>query len=186
MKVVRLAKNLFDFGGTRSRGIIRTENVSILIKAGDKRTVFPFPDIPNLRNARIFGVETPCNILEEDTSIGYFDNVRDINNIPYIAGTPAINSFVTFVGYNGEQFVKNIPYMRLSFLAEVLIRNNTFFFGQRINWPKSYVQVNSNEIFDELDKDVVYNFIIYYSYDANTQNDDLALPFGDAGQFQKS
>lgn len=111
--------------------VIKHEFVQILLKAADTKTQYYFPDNPNLRNVRHCGIEAYNASVLPQTPDG----------TPLVTNAEFVNAFVTLVGYNGQEFIKNWPLT--SFLYFIGLGNSNFFTKeltkQRINWPKSYV-----------------------------------------------
>ena len=132
--------------------IKRAEYCDILIGATSTKQVIYFPDLPNLRTAKIFGLE----VYTADTQ------QYSLNGNTVQAETQIKNS-VTTLYFDGGDFIQ-IPTLSL-------YRNDATGFygnipelaGQRIVWPKSYITLTDVAgITGYQNKSFVYS--IYYSY----------------------
>jgi hypothetical protein len=118
---------------------IRHELVEIIIPSGSTLTRFQFPDIPNLRNSHLWG-------LQVYTRSQVTTSVISGNTLPTQTQVQH-NSFITLVNYGGKEFSKQVPaviYNTLSFddstSTNVFNYNPNNFVGQKVNWPKSYLE----------------------------------------------
>lgn len=119
--------------------IIRHELVSVLIPSGSTATRFLIPDLPNLRNTHIFGLQ-----------VYTVDEVaKDIQTQnPVLSHTAVLhNSFITFVNYGGKEFLKQAPSIMFNTIQQALNtgtnwneQNFKSFVGQKVNYPKSYIE----------------------------------------------
>ena len=118
---------------------IRHELVEIIIPVGSTLTRFQFPDIPNLRNSHLWG-------LQVYTRSQVTTSIISGNILPTQAQVQH-NSFITLVNYGGKEFSKQVPaviYNTLSFddstSTNVFNYNPNAFCGQKVNYPKSYIE----------------------------------------------
>lgn len=139
--------------------IIRHELVNILIPTGSTQTRFLIPDLPNLRNVHLFGLQVYTT--EQVT--------RDINTQNLVLGHTAVlhNSFITFVNYGGKEFLKQAPSIMFNTISANLntstnwFENNTkSFVGQKVNYPKSYIEFTAAP---SGSVDQVFLMSVYYS-----------------------
>jgi len=139
--------------------IIRHELVNVLIPAGSTQTRFLIPDLPNLRNVHLFGLQVYTT--EQVT--------RDINTQNLVLPHTAVlhNSFITFVNYGGKEFLKQAPSIMFNTISANLntstnwFENNTkSFVGQKVNYPKSYIEFTSQP---SSGVDQVFLMSVYYS-----------------------
>jgi len=144
-----------------AKNIIKHELVEILIPRGTTQTKFNFPDLPNLRNVKLLGVQAYYNRIIPFSPITQ-------NNL--IAKEDFLNCYTTFVNYAGREFLKQSP----NVIFQTVV-NNFFdtdknatpyeqdfktFVGQRVNYPKSYVEFSQNIADFGKDQSVMYS--IYY------------------------
>jgi hypothetical protein len=122
--------------------IIRHEWVELPVLAGSTLTRFNFPDLPNLRNVLLFGLKVyDANIL--------FASIN--NQLPLLSHTNVLHkSYITLVNYGGKEFLKQAPLMMFNTTSFDLNTSTNFFetyakdfAGQRVNWPKSYIQLTT-------------------------------------------
>lgn len=122
--------------------IIRHELVSVLIPANSTQTRFLIPDLPNLRNVHIFGLQ-----------VYTVDEVaKDIQTQnPVLPHTAVLhNSFITLVNYGGKEFLKQAPSIMFNTIQQALNtgtnwneQNFKSFVGQKVNYPKSYIEFST-------------------------------------------
>jgi len=139
--------------------IIRHELVSVLIPANSTQTRFVIPDLPNLRNVHLFGIQ-----------VYTVDQVaKDIQTQNAVLSHTAVlhNSFLTFVNYGGKEFLKQAPSIMFSTLSANLQTstnwfetNSKSFVGQKVNYPKSYIEFTTAPA---TAVDTVYLMSVYYS-----------------------
>lgn len=131
--------------------IKRAEYLEVQVPASNTNQVLYFPDAPNLRNAKVFGLE----IYSADTTT----TAESGNTVVSLSN---IKLAIVNIYFDNGYFIK-VP-------AISLYRNNgtTFYFeipklaGQVIVWPKCYVQmVTSTAAAAVSSQSFVFN--IYYS-----------------------
>ena len=142
-----------------SQRIIRHELVSVLIPNGSTATRFLIPDLPNLRNVHIFGLQ-----------VYTVDQVaKDIQTQnPVLSHTAVLhNSFITLVNYGGKEFLKQAPSIMFSTLSANLNTSTNWFennfksfVGQKVNYPKSYIEFSTAPV---PTGDKVFLMSIFYS-----------------------
>ena len=145
-----------------AKKIIRHEMVSINIPANSTLSRFNIPDLPNLRNVHLFGVQV-YNSTEIPKDI--------ISNNPVCTEIVVNqNSFITLVNYGGKEFLKQAP----SVMFETILKQKTgssdvwqtteydhkSFVGQKVNYPKSYVEFSTPPA---TGVDTAFIFSVYYS-----------------------
>lgn len=146
--------------------IIKHELVEVQIPAGTTLTRFMFPDIANLRNTKILGLQIyenaqiPFSILSQKA-----------------VSTPAINNlaYVSFANYGGKYFLNKAPARMFQSFAVNSASNTAYetdtksFTMQMVNYPQSYVEVAQSVALLAL-VDTVFLFSVYY-YDINDVTD---------------
>lgn len=114
--------------------IFKHELVTITIPAGSTKTQFYFPDLRNLRNTKLLGVEVWA--LGSKTPDG----------VPTASNAQLDETFITLENYGGKQFLKDCPAQAFKYNNAVLGTFEFFkktFNRQRVNYPKSYILWNS-------------------------------------------
>jgi hypothetical protein len=131
--------------------IKNAEYVEVYIPTGNTRQTFYFPDLPNLRNKPIDGIEV-FSALEQGTSnSGY--TVQAVADL--------VNATITLY-FDGGEFIV-VPAISLRRISKST--NQSFYgdipnlAGQNIVWTKSYVQMNAN-VANFANK--VFLFNVYY------------------------
>lgn len=155
--------------------IIRHEWIEIPIPALSTLTRFNFPDLPNLRNVLLFGLEV-YSASQVQISIN--------NQLPLIQ-QPALlqNCYVTLVNYGGKEFLKQIP-IRTFFniydsAADVAYETYPkYFCGQRVNWPKSYIQSTAAI---GVGVDTTFALSVYYSMPPAVEREEDNYSFANKG-----
>jgi len=134
--------------------IERFEAVEIAVPSGSTLTRFYFPDLPNLRNAKITGIQ----IYTAGT----------ITATPLTGSTPVTTadlkkSFLTL--YEGDlQLVYNVPMLTMNNMVNSAADPYTFELptinGITISWVKSYVSLPTALATTS----VAYSFGVYYHF----------------------
>ena len=142
-----------------AKKIIRHELVAITIPQGSTATRFNIPDLPNLRNVHLWGVQ-----------VYTIDQVaKDINSGNAVLSHVAVLhiSFLSFVNYGGKEFLKQAPSIMFNTIQSNLntIKNwNELdvksFAGQKVNFPKSYIEFTTAPA---TTVNQVYLMSVYYS-----------------------
>jgi hypothetical protein len=111
--------------------IKNAEYVEVPIPTGNTKTQIYFPDLPNLRNRPIFGIECFTSTIQAVTNSGA--TVQDYAQI--------LNSTITLY-YDGGEFIV-VPIMSLVRInhgaAAHLYYDIPHLAGQNVVWTKSYV-----------------------------------------------
>ena len=157
-----------------AKQIIRHELVEIVIPANSTLTRYQFPDIPNLRNSMIWGLQV-YNVDEITRS--------PISQLVVLNSADVLNkSFVTLVNYGGKEFLKQAP----SLIFNTISFNNTAsanlyetdiksFVGQKVNYPKSYIEF---VVSPAGSANQVYLVSIYYSLPIEEEKKESGYSFG--------
>ena len=142
-----------------AKKIIRHELVEVLIPANSTLTRFQIPDLPNLRNVHLWG-------LQVYTKDQVFKSIISLN--PVLPHTSVLHqSFITFVNYGGKEFLKQSPSIIFNTIQANLNTSTNWneldtksFSGQKVNYPKSYIEFSAapGAAFDQ-----VFLMSIYYS-----------------------
>lgn len=112
-----------------------TELIQIIIPLATAKRKFQFPDGQNIRDVRLKALQ----IFDEDMvpqSIINDDAVADLTFLKKV--------FVTLQAYNGENFVWQKPALNLIDMETAVAVQNyapPSYTGQRVNWPKSYIEI---------------------------------------------
>jgi hypothetical protein len=116
--------------------IQNAEYVEVVIPTGNTKQTIYFPDLPNLRNKPVFGIEAYTALEQATTTSG--------NSVQASADFP--NATITLY-YDGGEFIV-VP---LESLRRVVNKANTSTYGdiptlagQNIVWTKSYVSMNAS------------------------------------------
>jgi hypothetical protein len=157
--------------------IIRHEWVEIVVPANSTLTRFNFPDLPNLRNVLLTSIKVyTINMLP--ISIG--------NQLPVVSHAALLEkSYVTLVNYGGKEFLKQAPAQMFNTTNFNLNTSTNFFetyakdfVGQRVNWPKSYVQTTGAI---GTGVDTTYAFSIFYSMPLAQEKQEDSYSFANKG-----
>jgi len=134
--------------------IERFEAVEIAVPSGSTLTRFYFPDLPNLRNAKITGIQVYT--------------AGTITATPLTGSTPVTTadlkkSFLTL--YEGDlQLVYNVPMLTMNNMVNSAADPYTFELptinGITISWVKSYVSLPTALSTTS----VAYSFGVYYHF----------------------
>lgn len=143
--------------------IVKHELFEVIVPAGSTATRFQLPDLQNLRNVSLWGVQI------------YYDAI-----VPYsiISGAAVINkqdaqySFLTLENYAGRQFLNKSPYLMFQTIENNMAatQNDSAteqekdfknFVGQKVNWPKSYIDTVTPIADKSIDK--VFLVSVYYT-----------------------
>ena len=143
-----------------AKKIIRHELVEVLIPKGSSLTRFQIPDLPNLRNVHLWGIQV-YTVDQVAKSIMSLNAV-----LPHTAVLH--NSFLTLVNYGGKEFLKQSPSIIFNTIQANLNTSTNWneldtkaFTGQKVNYPKSYIEFTSPPA--SAVNDLVYLFSVYYS-----------------------
>jgi len=145
-----------------AKKIVRHELVEIIIPANSTLSRFNFPDIPNLRNSRIWGVQiwntnqVTKSVISQNTLVSEALVQKSV--------------FLTLVNYGGKEFLKQAPVQMFNTTQNDLSTSNNQheldfknFVGQRVNYPKSYIEFTATA---STGSDTSFLVSVYYSYSA--------------------
>ena len=166
-----------------SKKIIRHELVEVIIPAGSSLTRFPFPDIPNLRNSHLWGLQVyPKNVIDKGIQTG----------IPLLDLFVVLKtSFITLCNYGGKEFLKQAPstLFQTQFVQDIsgappTVNQLEFtdvksFVGQKVSWPKSYIDFTAppgTSVTPPIDQ--VFMISIYYSLPIKEEEKESGFSFG--------
>lgn len=157
--------------------IIRHEWVELPVLAGSTLTRFNFPDLPNLRNVLLFGIK--CYTIDMlQLSIN--------NQLPLLDRTNVLlKSYITLVNYGGKEFLKQAPLQIFNSTSfDLNTSTNLYetyakdFAGQRVNWPKSYIQLTTAA---GIVTDQTYALSVFYSMPPAIENAEDNYSFRNKG-----
>lgn len=138
-----------------ARKIVKSQLIEVIIPAGSTNQKFQLPDVPDLRNVHLLGIETysnsevPKSILSDNT----------------VASASLISSiFLTLQLYNGKNFMWQKPLWCFHNLAAATIWTwfPNVFTGQRLNFPKCYLEIQDTSLIPPAE-DTSVLLDIYYS-----------------------
>lgn len=161
-----------------SKKIIRHELVEIIIPKGSTLTRFTFPDIANLRDTHIWGMQV-YNVDQLTKS--------PISQNGLLTHTSVLHeSFITLVNYGGKEFSKQTPAVMFNTLEFDLntstnVNEKDFknFVGQKVDYPKSYVEFTAAPADAGADKS--YLVSVYYSLPIAKEQKDSGFSFSKKG-----
>jgi hypothetical protein len=150
---------------------IKKLNVSIEIKFNGKNTKIKFPfknDTPELRNVRIWGLQTYYG--DKNVLYGNFSN--DITYLkPLIDQKEFQNCYITLYDRKNVNFVKDAPVVIFQTIQgnsevrniEITERDNKTFCGQILDLQNSYIEFTADVNNIVNDSPLIFNCDIYYS-----------------------
>lgn len=157
-----------------AKQIIRHELVEINIPANSTLTRYQFPDIPNLRNSMIWGLQVYT--IDEITN-------SPISQQALLSHTNVLHrSFITLVNYGGKEFLKQAPSIlfnttsfNLQTSTNALETDIKSFVGQKVNYPKSFIEfiTTPSGIIN-----LSYLVSIYYSLPIEEEKKESGYSFG--------
>lgn len=115
--------------------IQNAEYVEVLIPTGNTKQTVYFPDLPNLRNKPIFGIEAYSALEQATTTAG--NTVQAVTDLP--------NATLTLY-FDGGEFIV-VPVISIRRIDNGT--NHAYFAdipnlaGQNIVWTKSYISMNA-------------------------------------------
>lgn len=147
--------------------IVKHELVEVLIPAGSTLTKFAFPEVANLRNAKIWGLQ-----LWENSQV----SKSAISLKPTSAAAINELAFISLANYGGKNFIDKAPIRMFQTIAgagtsgafiggfENDTKNLT---GQGVNWTKSFIEVSGSVAILAV-VDTVILFSVFYTDPADT------------------
>jgi hypothetical protein len=144
--------------------------VEIKIPANSTSTRFLIPDLPNLRQVHIWGLEVYYSKVDNSNvqfDIGVIPTGLQ-TQLPLIDLVALKKSFITLVNYGGKEFLKQAPSVIFNTIfngqpngsINPMEWNSKQFTGQRVNYPKSYIDFTAAPA---TNVDQCFMFSIYYS-----------------------
>lgn len=129
------AKKLFQIKQFSPRVQIRTQLIEIKIPkntVGTVKTKIQFPDEQNLRESHLMGIET----------FHYADFPQSIVTKQTVVSEDVLKSiFITLQDYNGYNFDLQSPAITYHTNGTVRENSPSVFVGQKMNYPKSYIEI---------------------------------------------
>lgn len=150
--------------------VIKHELIEIIVPKGSTATRFQLPDAQNLRNVNTWGMQSYFNLVVPFSIISGLDVINK---------TTFQKSFLTLQNYAGREWDKQAPLCQLQTIennmvsiptgplptdvVECTIQEKDFknFVGQKINFPKSYIDT-VGKVSDDT-KDLVFLISVYYT-----------------------
>ena len=160
-----------------AKKIIRHELVEIIIPANSTLSRYNFPDIPNLRNSHILGLQ-----LWDSNTV----TTSVISQNPLVPTSLAQTKiFITLVNYGGKEFLKQAPSVMFSTIQDDLgtsVNHHELdfksFVGQKVNWPKAYIECTAT-ISTTVDRSFLVS--VYYTLDIATEQQENGFTFNKKG-----
>lgn len=121
-----------------SLAIKNAEYVEVIVPSGNTKSQIYFPDLPNLRNRPIFGIEA-YTANEQSTSY---------SGASVVSATLSTDVTITLY-FDGGEFIQ-IPFVSIRRIANGASGAGIYFSdipnlaGQNIVWTKSYISMNAN------------------------------------------
>lgn len=159
------------------RKLIRHEMVSVTIPANSTLTRYNIPDLPNLRNVHLLGLQVyTADELAKDI----------ISQTPILSKTSVLhNSFITLVNYGGKEFLKQAPSILFNTLSANLQTSTNWyetspiaFVGQKANYPKSFIEFTSPP---STVVDTAFVFSVLYSLPIEDEKKESGYSFNNKG-----
>jgi len=161
------------------RKIIRHEFVTVNIPANSTLTRFNMPDLPNLRNVHLLGVQV---YTVDEIAV-------DIISRNAVCSHSVVlhQSYITMVNYGGKEFLKQIPAITFNTINQALstIGGTNWnemdiksFIGQKVNYPKSFIEFTTPPA---LVTDTAYVFSVYYSLPIEEEKKESGYSFNSKG-----
>ena len=159
------------------RKLIRHEMVSITIPANSTLTRYNIPDLPNLRNVHILGLQVyTIDEIQKDI----------ISQNPVCSHTVVLHqSFLTLVNYGGKEFLKQAPCILFNTSnANLNTSTNWFesnplgFVGQKTNYPKSFIEFTTAPA---TAVDTAFIFSVFYSLPVEEEKRESGYSFNNKG-----
>jgi len=154
------------------RRVVNSELIQVIIPAGTTRTKFQLPDQQNLRNVKLMGIvaytlsEVPVSII----GLGGLVSLAQLKSC-----------FLTLQAYNGENFSWQVPLIALRNMGDGLTTMQSsprVFNNQRVNYPKSYIEIADISIFPPIGTpDVVVLLEVFYIHSNKKQRKQDAAEF---------
>lgn len=121
--------------------VVKHELIEVIVPEGSTATRFQLPDAQNLRNVQTWGIQIYYDLL---VPFSIISGSRTITK------ADSLQSFITFENYAGRQFDKQSPINKYQTIEHNMtevagipstIQEKDFkcFVGQKINFPKSYI-----------------------------------------------
>ena len=159
------------------RKVVRHELVSVLIQANSTLSRFSIPDLPNLRNVHLLGLQVyTVDQISKDI----------ISQNPVLNHTAVLhNSYITLVNYGGKEFLKQAPSILFSTSsANQNTSTNWYesnpigFVGQKANYPKSFIEFTTPPA---TGVDTVFMFSVFYSLPVEQEKMESGFSFNNKG-----
>lgn len=148
-------------GTSSTRVEIRSELIEVVIPMnnGQPKTKIQLPDNQNLRNSHLMGIETYTDELIP---------LSIVTKAPVVPVALMQSIFLTLQDYNGVNFASQDPildYVNMAFITGGTPYSNfpIKFAGQKVNYPKSYIEIADSTLIST-DTNQVVLFKIYYRY----------------------
>lgn len=151
--------------------------VSITIPANSTLTRYNIPDLPNLRNVHILGLQVyTVDEMQKDI----------ISQNPVCSHTVVLHqSFITLVNYGGKEFLKQAPSILFNTSSSNTNTSTNWyetnpigFVGQKANYPKSFIEFTSPPA---IAQDTAFVFSVFYSLPVEEEKRESGYSFNNKG-----
>jgi hypothetical protein len=154
-----MAKKAFSIKQFSPNVLIKSELIEVVIpiNTGSPKTKIQLPDNQNLRNTHIRAIDTyvfsnmPMSIVSRNTVV----SAALLNSI-----------FLTLQGYNGKNFMWQKPLNKFLTFGVNSDRFPVVFCGQKVNYPKSYIEIADSSLISVLEAQSVILDISYSEFEA--------------------
>jgi len=161
--------------------ILRHELVEITIPSGSTNTRYLIPDLPNLRNVHIWGLQ-----IYSSNNI----NKGIQTQLPVVAPAVLADAFITLVNYGGKEFLKQSPVLTYQTLYKqnniaggqdiaTLETDIKSLSGQKVNYPKSYLEFTTPPAV--IGVSTCFMISVYYSLPIAEEQKESGFSFGKRG-----
>lgn len=144
--------------GFITRKLIKTESQPVLIPAGYTGGQIYFPDNQYIRNKKLMAI----NLLPDLATAFGLAPMKYVDGKQIMSYGDLSQFYITLESYSGVQFVRKKPILEFIpyLLQGVGNTTNDDFCGQRVNWPKCYVEASN---FGATAKDFYILFDIHFT-----------------------
>jgi hypothetical protein len=137
--------------------LFKHELIEVVIPVSSTSSKFYLPDLPNLRNVHLWNLAT-YSFLNTPKSI--------ISGLPVIPMALLRSCFLTLQTYNGKNFCYQVPLIEFLTLSNIVVgQDNNYqpitFAGQKINYPKSYIEIADTTLISTTESQVILLGDIY-------------------------
>lgn len=161
--------------------LIRKASVTQVYTFSGRKNYYriPFPDNEDLRNIKLWGVQTYYAAFDTGKNLGILPYDLD-NSIDVIKKSTFIKTFLTLYDINNVEFLKQAPYvifqpiqnqtsgggLNTKYEVDICERDNKVFTGQLLDLQNSYIEIIDNAIDGKFS---IFTEFYYSRIDLDTQ-----------------